>query len=478
MSEFFIKNLLIIGFITLAFKDATFLQAEQHKLIEKEENQNVVIMSPNVLLIIVDTLGAKHMDVYEPGINSTPNILELAKKSAVFERAYASSPWTKPSITSIFTGLNPSSHGVTKLRSKVSSELKTLAETLKDNGYVTFGVVSHTFLNDDIGFAQGFDSYKQVNSKNDTHTAITSKHVSEEAASFIENHKKVASDKPFFLTTHYFDPHFVYQHHKEFDRTSTLKSTVKIPNSVSKLRKIHSKLKQQDIDYLKALYLEEVAFTDAQIGMLLNKIQSLGYLDNTIIIFTADHGEEFMEHGWLGHIRTLYEQVVHIPLLIYSPKHKVGLKNNTPVSQIDVLPTILDLTSSSSTNKYDGTSLVPLLNKEGAQITRRKLVSEVEFFSQNRDYNANMVAVIEDSYKLIWNRENDKKELYNISKDNNEKNNLFTTESGIAEQLLNYAKQLSKKEEALQDSGKDVVDETEDQESPEELEKLKSLGYL
>ncbi|RIL02360.1 MAG: hypothetical protein DCC75_13300, partial [Proteobacteria bacterium] len=340
---------------------------------------------PNILLIVVDTLGAKHLGAYDPGIKHSPNIDGLARSGVVMERAYAAAPWTKPSIASIFTGQYPYKHGVVGLRTPLRDRSVTMAEIFGSAGYHTVGVVSHVLLRPKSGLAQGFEKYHQFNSSKTAHTAITSKQVSDQAIESLLHRDKGRS---FFMFLHYFDPHFRYMEQPEFDLTKGMKSSLKPGMSLESLARRKDRFSKEDLEYLKALYAGEVAYTDFHIGRVLQALKGEGLEKDTLVIFTADHGEEFMEHNWLGHTHSLYEELIHIPLIFSWPEKLKPGRRGQVVSQIDILPTLAAMLEvAPADSEIQGASLKELLLGEKRVLAREEIFSEVSYLTPKKRFD-------------------------------------------------------------------------------------------
>lgn len=431
---------------------------------------------PNVLVIVVDTLGAKHISPYSPALSHTPAIEKLADSGVLFQNAFAAAPWTKPSIASILTALSPAEHGVTKMRSKVPHQIPTLAETFKQNGYATGAVVSHSFLNAGLGFDQGFDSYTQVNVKN-IHSSITSKKASDKAIGWLEDLKRTGTGAPFFLFVHYFDPHYVYRHHAErggrsgkTGAQSDYSGALKPGMPLRQLREMRASFSREDLRFLESLYHEEIAFTDSQIGRLLEHLESNGIADDTVIVLTADHGEEFMEHGWIGHTRNLYNDVIRVPMIVRYPKVTKPQVSDYAVSHLDIGPTVLDFAGIEGKGG-EGASLRQLLSGESAP-AERTLFSEVEYQGLSGETDADMIAAIRRPFKLIKDRSSGRYELYDISADPAEMTDLMPSRPEVAEPLRVAI------EQRAAGGAFSAPEEQEHAPSKKELEQLKTLGYL
>lgn len=292
---------------------------------------------PNVLLIVIDTLGADSVGALDPSLDTTPEIDALARQGVLFTRAYSPAPWTQPAVASLLTGLMPSEHGVVDLLDPLAAEHQTLAERLGEAGYRTAAVISHFLIDETYGFGQGFERFDD--SPVGGHDAVTSQVVTRRA---IRRLHELAGE-PFFLFVHYFDPHYAYRHHPRHDRSSWYRGDLEPGMGIRSLRRRRFELKEDDVAYLVALYQEEVAHTDRHVGRLLAYLERLGLADDTLVILTADHGEEFMQHGWLGHTRTLYDELIRVPLIVRYPRRVRPRVVATPVSTAGIYPTVLEL---------------------------------------------------------------------------------------------------------------------------------------
>ena len=265
---------------------------------------------PNVLLISVDTLRPDRLGYNGNRRPTSPAIDKLAAEGVRFENAYSASGWTLPSVATILTGRYPREHGATDFHWSVAPNIPTLAGILRGEGYDTRAYVSHLILKPEYGFADGFKSYDySVLNVGHPHDVATAKPLTDLA---IEDLAEI--EKPFFIWIHYFDPHFTYLKHGEW-----------------------ASFGEAAIER----YDQEIAHTDMHIGRLLGELKKRGLYDNTIIVFTSDHGEEFGEHGGQYHY-TFYEETLRTPLVIKAPGLEPGWIK-TIVEQIDCLPTILDL---------------------------------------------------------------------------------------------------------------------------------------
>jgi arylsulfatase A-like enzyme len=295
---------------------------------------------PNVLIIAVDTLRADRVSILSrpaSGWDLTPNLREgLSRRGTYFTHAYSQAPWTTPSFASMFTGLYPEQHGAQVGASSLPPERLTVAEILRDRGYRTMAVVSGEYVSSAVAMLQGFDitDESQVLGLHD----VTSAEVTNRALAMLAGHH----DEPFFLFVHYFDPHYSYEDHPEF-RFATGLSHRGLFAQLRKLRPVEDSINDSDTAQLKALYAEEVAFTDLHIGRLLAYLNEHHLWDSTCVVFVADHGEQFRDHGGFEHGDTLFNELVHVPLLVADPSRRAPAAVDDVVETRWLFGTILDM---------------------------------------------------------------------------------------------------------------------------------------
>ena len=422
---------IIIIFIILSFLLDLFLLNYTPKI-----NSDINLEGyPNVLLIVIDTVRADHLPVYNYPINTAPNIKKLAENSVVFENAISPSSWTLPSHSSIFTGKYSSNNGVTKSHQLLDKKEITLAEILEEKGYNTAGFVGATYTKAIYGLGQGFATYDDridfftyANSFNKLSIRYIISAVSLKFERYIfqydtdrdskEINKKVFKwldknkNQPFFMFINYFDAHSPYNLGQEFRE------------------QISNEIKQKNVKGYnnESLYYDaEIIYLDRHIGELLKKLEDLKIKNNTIIIITADHGEEFGEHEGYYHGYTLYEEVIHVPFIIYYPKEFNSQKIEKRVSIIDIFSTVLDLLKIKNVKNIDSTSLLPLIKNESSY-NEKYVISELIQRSNIYHDETNQRAILFEDWKLIEvNPERGRyiSGLFNLKSDPYEKENLY-----------------------------------------------------
>lgn len=287
---------------------------------DREEPRGLAVKRPlNVLVIAVDTLRTDHTSLVASASaerDLTPALRELAARGTNFVNSQSQSPWTMPAFASILTGKYPVEHGALSILGKLRDREVTLAEVLREAGYRTQGIVSHIFVDTEHGFAQGFQGFDESLSSPDGF-GIPAPHVTDRALSFLDEQ---STAQPFFLFLHYFDPHHMYIDHPEYDDASWYDGWAKNELPMLDLTRCAQLFGETETQYLRDLYDEEIRGTDREIGRLLDGLAEKGFADDTLIVFSADHGEQFMERGYLGHVRNLYQELLRVPLIVVDPE--------------------------------------------------------------------------------------------------------------------------------------------------------------
>jgi len=335
------------------------------------------------------------------------------------------------------------------------------------------GIVSHFYLSAEEGFSRGFESYIEITSRRRMHKIVTSKRVSDEAIAWLKSYASQGNSAPFFMFLHYFDPHFNFIHHPDFRQTKPYNGPVKSGMDIRELRRLAQSLSPEDLEYLVGLYHEEIAFTDHHIGRVLNALEEMGLSRQTLIIFVADHGEEFMEHGWIGHARTLYDELIHVPLVFYLPGVFRPVEIDTPVSQVDIFPTVLAMSLRPLEAMHpSGESLLPYLFGRKEAGKERSIVSEVSFNSAAIP-NAYKTALIRGNLKIIHDITAGTWELYDLAEDPGEQRNLVKMDAEESAKLAEIVRLWEKQEKKIT-----CAPPSTENLAPQEIEQLRSLGYM
>ncbi len=353
---------------------------------------------PDLVLIVIDTLRADHLGCYGYERATSPAIDRLAAESILFERAYSTAPWTLPAFASILTGLYPHEHGASLDYFAVRDDVPLLAEELHDAGYETAAFVSHIYTSSRYGFDRGCETFEEFglaeNYAFDQAKEPNAERVITAAIDWLDSRDR---SRPFFLTVHLFDPHWDYAAPPPFAGTLAGSSdSFAVDGSFASIRPYMDRaadLSPRDASHLKDLYDEEIRYTDAWIDTLLTRLAREP--SEPVVALTADHGEEFQEHGGLGHAYTFYDEVLRVPLILRLPdRNGKGEVRTEWVSTSALSPTLLSLAGAAPA----GAARPPLATLTGTAAPRAL------YAATNRDgrYGG---AVLAGSRKLVWDRE-------------------------------------------------------------------------
>jgi len=344
--------------------------------------------SPNVLLVVLDTVAASHLGSYGYKRNTSPRLDQLATEGVLFEQNFSAASWTLPSHASIFTGLHPNTHGTgwqkprladgtTSVGTLAYNDFQTLSEELSLLGYDTCGVSEKAWLSTESGLTQGFESYWDFSNLSLSETFFLPRlfhryqsklglpitnptdkggaQVVNQALAWLGGNRSRDEDRPFFLFLNLNEAHDPYDpppgYREKFlpdgfplleTYPPLLRSDVMLHREV--LQGITA-ISADEMALYKALYDAEILYQDGLLGQLFDGLQSLGLKENTLIIITSDHGEEFGEiEGRVGHQLSLSDSLLHVPLVIrYPALLPAGRRISSLASSLDIFPTILDI---------------------------------------------------------------------------------------------------------------------------------------
>ena len=423
----------------------------------------------NVILIILDTLRADKLGCYGNTLGLTPNIDKFAQNASLFKNAFSQAPWTLPSIASMYTSRYPIQHGaggrLGSLR-VLPEQAVTIAEVFNNAGANTHAIVNVVLMTQNFGMHQGFDSVDAVDPENNLGVR-RAEPTNKAALEWIDSHR----EKPFFLLLHYFDAHMVYDPPQPF-RSKFAHPQDKYSNDyifgthgdMLKLRLENATLPPEKIERLEKLHNGEIAYLDSQIGNLLAELTQRELDSETVIVITADHGEEFGDHGGIEHAHTLYDELIHVPLIIRTPDTNSPSVVPTNVRLIDIAPTLCDLTGLDSPPSFIGKSLIGLLNKQPEP--DRPILSHANMWGPTS------FAWREGTLKIIRQVKPERIELFDTKTDPAEKKNITDVNSQIRNDMLAELNLILETAARSAQLGKTP------KLTPQETEKLRSLGYL
>ena len=467
-----------------------FLMLNPRECTAENSAQTIHSGNYNIIMIWIDALRADHLGCYGYHKNTSPNIDALARQSTIFKNNFASNTVTITSFMSIISSLYPDSHGVYYVgKDKLSSKIKPLAEILHLYGYSTtwLGPKGCAHLDPAIGFGRGFDSVGifSENLSEGLKTVFEALHKNKNRKFFINFHTYKVHDP--YMPSEQYRKVFVNQRRPEAietpellakatyekiknelpkknsdtrtvlgealsseliasglldgsynrQRMNTLREYMIRNNQIYKMHHLCAETYIDKIDYSdKKLMAHFSALNDADIlefdteviGPLLKKLKELDLYNNSIIIICADHGDEFGEHGYMGHGQTLYDEVTHVPLIIRIPDIQGGRKVTELSETVDIMPTLLDLLEIPIPYYAQGKSLLPYIVQQDTKPLHQFVFGQLG----GDDYGHFMIRSKE--WKLLLYH-NNRKELFNIRKDPAEKRNLYWLRRGVARRL-------------------------------------------
>jgi arylsulfatase A-like enzyme len=452
---------------------------------------------PNIVIYLIDALRADRLGSYGYHRPTSPRIDALAASSVVFEQASAAAPWTLPSVTSLLLSQFPCEHGVVIDNDRVRDGEHPLAVTLRRNGYQTASLFGNPYVGRMSGLDRGYDRSELVEQ------AVGA----EKVQSLLSSLRPTGSAQkpPFFLYIHNVEPHnpdsvpdrYVRKFgdvspeiRKEIARSSReYRALTRVDyvddrplgttdNTAEQTRVMQGLARMKAA--VDVLYDASVRQADERLGGVIHKLRRAGLWDDTLFILLADHGEELGDRGGWQHDQSLYQELIHVPLIVHFPSNRfAGRRVKEPVSLIDVAPTLLDYLGLPRSGQYRGRSLLPLCEhgSESGSIRmtafRRNLKKYYRPYQQTR--GETNVAVRWGMWKGIWNADIGSFELYDLDRDPGEKMDLSAREAERSAAMRKVARSelarcYQRAAEGPRDAGGALEEET--------LRRLELLGYV
>ena len=424
---------------------------------------------PSVILVSLDTLRADRLGSMGYPRDTTPRLDELAAEGIVFEQAISPAPWTLPAHVSLLTSQLPNEHRVRRVEGHVRRNHLLLSECFRNAGYRTAAFTGGGYVSAGYGYNQGFEIYQDHNEGAEGGP----EGIAQAALDWVRQ----VGDQPFFLFVHTYEPHGPYQQ-KEFVRPADrgrltdemIAGTVKSVADPSAAER----------RYISDLYDGDIANTDRVIGGLLLTLREEGLLDRTIVVVTSDHGEDLWDHDAVEiprHGHTLYEEIVHVPLLMRAPSLvPAGIRLQTPVSLIDLAPTLLALAGLPPRASMHGQNMAAAL-EAGAEPEMRPLLSEAVRYGPPRyawRQDALKViltpapATIDEFSSVIPKRV----EIFDLAGDPLERDSLAATPPAGSRAAVTVLKGRADRNSEYES------DETGPEQAEELKQQLRSLGYV
>ncbi|MFK7987070.1 MAG: sulfatase [Sandaracinaceae bacterium] len=367
----------------------------------------------NVVLYLIDTLRADRLEAYDADTRvRAPGLSRFARGASTFLGARSQENWTKPSVATLLSSLLPWEHTAFADASRVPSTVRLMPQHLHDEGFTTAGFVANGYVSNRFGFRRGWDTWRNYIREG---RSTRGEALARDVLSWLDERPE---EPPFFLYVHAIDPHVPYRppsHWVEEYDPGPYHGPVDFSRNATLLERIKTgglRLGARDRRRLEALYDGEVSYQDTHLSAILDGLESRGLADDTMVIITADHGEELYDHGSVGHGHSLYDELVHVPLLIRLPGLPPAQIQGS-VGLVDVLPTVLDALGHTVPDSLSGRSLLPMLRGESESAPP---VSVAGFMGNWR-------SVVSGRYKLLA-RSRGRYQVYDLIDDPDEQQNL------------------------------------------------------
>lgn len=428
----------------------------------------------NVIFVLVDTLRADHLGAYGYARETSPNVDAFARRSVFFRDARSQAPCTFPSVNSLLTSRYPAAFlGQPNQAMGIPERTPSLAEILRLHGYRTIAVSSSAVVrntpsrhNPGAGFGRGFEVFQE------DCVWKSAACVNRQALPHLQRNtaeENGGDERPLFLYIHYLDPHGPYNpphgHPRRFAEGNPEKAFIRNgnPNPIGDMLYKGAPdpgVTPADLQHLIGLYDDEIAYFDTQWVHLLRALEEGGWLDDSIVVFAADHGEEFLEHGHIKHCRTVYDNAIRVPLFFHIPGVEARAIEQ-PVQNLDIVPTLLDYLGVPTVGMtLEGESLRPLIETGTA--------GDPHQYSLSGPYRS----VADGRFKLIQDLGGEAFWLFDLQKDPGETHDVLAAERRTFHRLRDTLGGW-----LAQTEGQGRADESL-RKAREAEEKLRSLGYI
>jgi len=468
---------------------------------EKSQGVKTIDGNGSIILISIDALRTDYLSIYGSNWTKTPNIDAFSKDATVFGKMYSIAPWTMPSMASLATGVYPSVHGANVKTYRIQEGIPTLAESLRERGYTTAAF----FINPLMGIASrldnGFDEYYESYSMTGPYPclypgtfyhhlifiplcmrriihydSVYDERMESRLFPWIEKNK----DKKVFLWVHYYDPHAPYGPPDRYLKRENPQGNGKLGfveyHLLMDILPGTLKMPEKTMNCLKDLYAGDIDFADERVGMLLDKLKEVGWMNGATVIITADHGEEFYEHGSFEHGHTFYEELMHLPLIVHVGGGVEPIpegREKEPVSMLDLTATIADIAGLETLPFYSA-----LQGKSVCQKTDEYRSSSPIFMESTDRGFPNRIAVLKNGWKYHIHEDGTIREIYNLETDPLELRNLIGTIPDDALQVIyEDVKNWEETNSVLKRKLRTNPD-AEDEEAKLNLRLIQGLGYF
>lgn len=435
---------------------------------------------PNLIVYLVDTLRADHLGCYGYALPTSPRIDRFAAESVLFQHGRAQSSWTKPAVASILTGLFPVAHGAELRSERIHESVETLAERLQALGYETVLFTTNANITARFGFAQGWDSFRLLkHRKGGKREHYDAAEMNREIFAWLDERARQEPQRPFFLFVHTLDPHDPYRPREEFRQRFAAAVDVEAVccSRSNQLVGLSGEAAQRRAVDAMALYDAEIAQNDAAFGDLLDELERRGLTASSTVLLTADHGEEFFDHGGWKHGLTLYEEMLRIPFILRFPGGRsAGRKILQAVDQIDIAPTLLALAGAPPAPGLPGRDLARLLEASSGGPFPGPLPASFSWLARP---GVRMFSAVGGASKLVGRGgeaflHEPRRELFDLATDPGERSNL--ADSGRSPSARERWLEGAHRAALARHGGREPAEEAEI--DPELERSLRALGYF
>ena len=454
-----------------------------------------------VIVIMAAPIRPDHLGAYGYPRDTTPVLGRLAGGGTRFDDTVAQATWTKVSTPSILTSLYPLTHGVKDVPDRLPRSAPTLAEIYRAAGHATVSFSSVTFSGAATNLHQGFEELHEAASRTGLNRGKSARGFVDRLLPWLDVHR----DVPFFVFLHLFDPHSPFEPRPPYntmwanpaeraahaERVSEVRQQIDSPFLRGQVMPSQADLDASEIDveaflsYRKAWYDGSIRGMDTEVGRLLARLEALGLTDRVVVAVVGDHGEEFLEHGSSWHGQSVYGELTQVPLILWAPgRIPAGRQVSDTVRTIDLMPTLLELSGLPLPETLQGQSLLPLLApgdgmEQPGWIHRPAVAEEHVRTEAGTDDRHASYALVLDGWRLIHNvtRDEDEPEyeLYDHGRDPLNLSDVATDHPEVVDRLAADLERWRRRAEAAR---LPADAELADTLSADELDRLRSLGYL
>ncbi len=453
-----------------------------------------------MIFIVADTLRADHLSAWGYERTTAPFLMDAASRGALFRNAVAQATWTKVSVPSIVTSLYPTTHGVSEVEDRLPDEATTMAEIFRDAGYATLGLTSIPLVGQFSNLQQGYEELHEYGSLTRSSNAKTAREYVDRLLPWLELHR----DVPFFVFLHIADPHGPYQAYEPYDTQwgapgdaetyarqkrdvqPFIEDSILSQSSMPRRAELEAAAvaPEEFLRYETDAYDGSIRAMDVELSRIFEQLRQLKLEHRTLVVFTSDHGTEFLDHDWHFHGHTLYGELSRVPLFFWGPSFvPPGTVLEETVQSIDIMPTVLELSRLPIPSAAQGVSLWPLFEPAGRDLwTERPAISEKPLMRGKHsvvERNYQSLSIIDGRWKLIRNEpapsHRRQFELYDHVSDPLD---LVDVASVHPDEVERLAAALERWERSALASRLGKDSETGAELEPAELERLRSLGYL